>query len=76
LLALATLKPAEASTNASVPPRIPEVLHQTSIISGEHKISRLLARGASNEDFEHVLGHCDHALIAVLRFPKVDDFRQ
>jgi hypothetical protein len=42
---------------------------------GKHKFSRLLPTGAPHEDFEHVLGHRDHALIAVLRLPKIDDLR-
>jgi hypothetical protein len=76
LFALSALKPAESRANTSFPPRIPEVLDRTSIISGEHKISRLFARRAPHEDFEHVLGHRNHALIAVLCLPKIDDFRQ
>jgi len=76
LFALSALKPATSRPNASVPPRIPEVLHRTSVVPRKHKISRLLARGTPQEDFEHVLGHHDHALITVLRFSKIDNFRQ
>jgi hypothetical protein len=46
------------------------------IVSGEHEIFGLLARGTLHEDFEPVLGPRDHPLIAVLCFPKIDDFRQ
>jgi hypothetical protein len=64
LFALAVLKPAESRADASIPLRIPEVLDQMSVVPGEHKISRLLARNTPHEDFEDVLGHGDHALIS------------
>ena len=75
LLAVPALESTQTSTNTRVPPCIPEISYRASVFSRENKVVSFFAMHASHEDTEYVFCHCDHPLITVLRFAKVDDPR-